>query len=507
MWLHILKKDLKLHWPYIAAVLALKVVAAWTILKMGIFAEPTMLLLLPGLIDLLAFPAVAGLAIIVAVQSDPIVSNNNDWLIRPIRRSDLALDKLAFAALVTLLPTFVFDLGVGLVHGLDALPAIGASAYMALIIFIGVGLPALAVGAITASWLQAAGIVFAVFLIWIAGFIMANGEMADLGNLLIQLALLAILVIGGALILGLQYGRRNTATSRGVFAVATICAIAVMFTPRIAGYLILRVIDDGKVATTSPIRLSFDDQSKAQVIGKAQQFVGPVIYVPLKVAIDPNRIVTINRVILSIAGGDGKPLYSDTISLASGYPPHQVSNLLGDTFDGASNGHKSNYQAIELPSDVFAKFKNTPGRLSLIYLLSSYAPAATIKATLPFGVPQKVAGFGVCETRLNPVNDQVVDLNCFRATNSSKCIAATVLDPAGASIGAPQTRCSTTSTQWGLNTAALTGPGQLVVELPAANGAGIRPLALTTYKVASHFTQTVVLPQVRLADLTGSAGS
>jgi hypothetical protein len=71
MWLHILKKDLKLHWPYIAAVLALKVVAAWTILKMGIFAEPTMLLLLPGLIDLLAFPAVAGLAIIVADPANP----------------------------------------------------------------------------------------------------------------------------------------------------------------------------------------------------------------------------------------------------------------------------------------------------------------------------------------------------------------------------------------------------------------------------------------------------
>jgi hypothetical protein len=243
------------------------------------------------------------------------------------------------------------------------------------------------------------------------------------------------------------------------------------------------------------------------VIGKAQQFMGSVIYVPLKVAVDPNRIVTINNVILSIASDDGKPLFLDTISLASGHPLRQVSNVLGGIFDGASNGHKSNYQAVNLPSDVFAKFKNTPGRLSLIYLLSSYAPATTIKATLPFGVPQKVAGFGVCETRLNPVNDQVVDLYCFPATNSSKCIAATVLDPAGASIGAPQTRCSTTSTQWGLNTAALTGPGQLVVELPAANGAGIRPLALTTYKVASHFTQTVVLPRVRLTDLTGSAGS
>jgi hypothetical protein len=473
MWLHILKKDLRLHWPYVAAVLALKIAAVWIILHMGIFAEPLELVLLHTFSDL-AFAVVAGFAIIVVVQSDPVVSNNDDWLIRPIRRSDLALDKIAFAALVTFLPTFVFDLGVGLIHGLDTQPAISASAYTALVMFIGVGLPALAVGTITASWSQAAGIVFAIFLIWIAGF---------------------------------KYSRRNTTTSRGVLALATICAITVMFTPTLAGHLILRFTDYGKVTTGGPIRLSFDDQSKAEVIGKAQQLGDPVIYVPLKVVVDPNRIVTINRVILSIASNDGKPLYSGIISVASAYPPHQVSNLLGNTFDGTSNGHKSNYQAVNLPSDVFAKFKNTPGRLTLTYLLNSYAPVATVKAALPFGAPQKVAGFGVCETRLNPANDQVVDLYCFPATNSSKCIAASALDPAGASIGAPQTRCWATSTRWGLNTAALTDPGQFVVQLPTADGAGIRPLTLTSYRAAGRFIQTVVLPQVRLTDLQRSAGS
>ena len=141
MWLHILKKDLKMHWPYVAAVMALKVVAAWTILQLGIFPGPPQLVLMHAFIDL-ACAGVAALAIIVVVQSDPVVSNNDDWLIRPIRRSDLALDKIAFAALVTFLPTFVFDLGVGLIHGLDTQPAISASAYTALVIFIGVGLPA-----------------------------------------------------------------------------------------------------------------------------------------------------------------------------------------------------------------------------------------------------------------------------------------------------------------------------------------------------------------------------
>jgi hypothetical protein len=505
MWLHILKKDLKLHWPYVAAVLALKVAALWMILKMGIFADSPILMTLNAFNDL-AFAGVAGFAVIVVVQSDPLVSNTHDWLIRPIRRSDLALEKIAFAALVILLPTFIFDLGIGLMHGLDVLPAIGAAAYTALVTFIGVGLPALAVGTITASRTQAAGIFLVIFLTWIAASLTINYQTTALSSWPVHLAFLAILVIAAALVLGLQYGGRNTAISRGVFAVATICAIAVMFTPRATDYQIQRMLDEGKVAATGPIRLSFDDQSNVKMIGNAARYMLSFVFVPLKVVVDPDRIVTINRVDVSIAGGDGKPLYRGSIPFVSSKPPHPLGDILGDTFDGASNGHKLNYQAVNLPRDVLAKFKNAPGRLSLTYQLSAYAPAATIKATLPLGVPQKIAGFGVCETRLDPVKDRVVDLYCFPATDSSNCISATVLDLAGASIGAPQTRCSTTSTQWRLNTTALTDAGQLVIAFPAANSAAIRSLALTTYKVASHFTQTVVLPQVRLTDLTGSAG-
>jgi len=506
MWLHILKKDLRLHWPYVAAVIALKVVAVWTILQMGIFADPLQLLSLKALIDL-AFAVAAGIAVIVAVQSDPLVSSNDDWLIRPIRRSDLALDKIVFAAFVTLLPTFVFDLGVGLMHRLDALPAIGAAAYAALVTFIGVGLPALAVGTITASWRQAAGIIFVIFLTWIVGSSTINYQTAALSSWPVQLAFQTILVIAAALVLGLQYGRRNTAISRRVFAVATICAVAVTFMPRTTGYQIQHMVDDGKVAATGPIRLSFDDQPNAKVIGKASQYMLSFIFVPLKVVVDPDRIVTINHVDVSIASGDGKPLYRGTILLPSSNPPHQVISILGNIFDGASNGHNPNYQAVNLPRDVFAKLKNAPGRLSLTYQLSAYAPAATTKATLPLGVPQKVAGFGICETRLNPDKAQVVDLYCIPATDSSNCISATVLDLAGASIGAPQTSCSMTSTQWGLNTKALTDPGQFVMDFPATSGAAIRPLTLTTYRIASHFTQTVVVPQVRLTDLTGSTRS
>jgi hypothetical protein len=505
MWLHILKKDLRLHWPYLAAVWALKIASVWMILRMGIFAQPLQLMLPHALLDL-AFAGVAAFTIVVVVQSDPIVSTNDDWLIRPIRRRDLALEKVAFAALVILLPTFVFDLGVGLVHGLNVLPAIGAAAYTSLFAFISFGLPALAVGTITANWHQAAGIVFAILISWVVCIMISDGGIADVAGWPLKFVIQIIFVIATVVVLTLQYGRRKTTMSRGVFAVAAMCAFAILFMPRLAAYQSQLVADDSKVARTGPIRLAFDDKPRMKLIGKTSQPMLPVIFVPLKVTVDPDRIVTINNIDISIAGDDGKPLYRNTISIFSGYPPQRVSNVLGDTFDVASNGHKTNFQAVDFPADVFSKLKNTPGRLSLTYHLSAYAPATTIKASLPLGTPQKVPGFGVCAKRLNPIDDQVVELYCFPATDSPNCIAATVLDLAGASIGTPETRCSTTSTQWSPNTKALTDPGQLVLALPAATGAGILPLSLTTYKVASHFTQTVALPQVRLADLTASAG-
>jgi len=508
MWLHILKKDLRLHWLYVAAVIAVKVTAVWLILQIGILAiaEPVRFTL--SAFSELAFAGVAGLAIIVVVQSDPVISNNDDWLIRPIHRRDLALAKIVFAALVTLVPAFVFNLAVGLRHGVDVRPAIGAAADTALVTFISIGLPALAVATITASWLQAVGIVFVIFLTWIASTLMIDYQPAAIDSWPVALALQVILVIATALILGLQYGRRNAATARGVFAVAALCALAVTVTPRTIDDQIRHIVDDGKVAATGPIRLSYRDRPNATVIGTiAPQHGIAVILIPLNVMVDPDRVVAVNHIDVSIASGDGKPLYRGAVSLLSSYAPIQFSQFLSDTLDGASNGQQERYQAVNLPRDIFAKLKSAPASMSLTYQLSAYAPVATANATLTLGVAQKVAGFGTCETQLNAVKKQAVDLFCIPATNSSNCLSARVLDPTGASMGAQQTRCSTTTTLWGLNTKALTAPGQFVMELPAASGAATRPLTLTAYRVTRHFTQTVVVPQVKLTDITGSAGS
>lgn len=510
MWLHILKKDLRLHWPLVAAVVAVKIAAVWMVLKLGIFGLPgdalSSQLLLLNPFSGLAFAGVAYFAIVTVVQSDPIVSNNDDWLVRPIRRSDLALAKIAFAALVTLVPTFVFDLGVGLMHGLDVRPTIGAAAYTALVIFIDVGLPALAIGTMTANRLQAAGILLVVFLIWIACATNIDYPTAPLDAWPVQLALQAIFIIAAALVLSLQYGRRNTAISRCIFTLATLCAIAVVVgTPTTIEYQIQQLIDGDTVTATGPIRLSFYDETNAKVIGKIfPPYGAAAIFVPLKMTLDPDRIVAINYVDVNIASGDGKPLYRGTMTLSSNGQPNPAGDFLANTFDSASNRQKWNYRAIKLPPDVFAELKKAPARLSLTYQLSAYAPAAPTQTNLPLGVQKKIAGFGVCETRLDPVKDQVVDLFCIPATDSSNCISAQVFDPAGVSIGKPQTRCSTTSTPWGLNTKALTDAGQFVMELPAASGAATRPLTLTAYRVTSHFTQTVVVPQVKLTDLTSA---
>jgi hypothetical protein len=99
----------------------------------------------------------AGFFLLTAlVQGDPIPSDRADWLIRPIRRRDLLLAKLAFVALVFLLPMITVDLLVPFGLGFDAQRVVGAAFGHALSIFFGLILPTMALAAATSNMAQCA---------------------------------------------------------------------------------------------------------------------------------------------------------------------------------------------------------------------------------------------------------------------------------------------------------------------------------------------------------------
>jgi hypothetical protein len=170
MIVHILKKDLKLVWPALVAVVALKFAAAWAFMQMGIFNEQPNLRLLHGLIDS-GCSLATGLAIVWALQSEPIVSDNADWLTRPVGRIHLVLAKAFLTLIATFVPVFAANLMVGLWQGLPFADGLARSIQSAIGAFFTLGLPAMALGAITTSRIQAVGVVGAMLVVLVVALV------------------------------------------------------------------------------------------------------------------------------------------------------------------------------------------------------------------------------------------------------------------------------------------------------------------------------------------------
>ena len=95
---HIFRKDWKLQWKHFLAVAAIQFLPAIIRVKLGLFGEdPTLEYLLAPLGYIVL---ASSLLTVVIVQQDSIPSSREDWLTRPVRRSDLLLAKLLFAVVL-----------------------------------------------------------------------------------------------------------------------------------------------------------------------------------------------------------------------------------------------------------------------------------------------------------------------------------------------------------------------------------------------------------------------
>src|SRR6266576_4512729 len=89
---HIFKKDWKLLWVFVIAVASLHWISTFIMFKLGLFMEDAMLEMLGQVVPSLAFFASMFLiAAIVHVEAIPGV--RQDWLVRPIRRGKLLLER------------------------------------------------------------------------------------------------------------------------------------------------------------------------------------------------------------------------------------------------------------------------------------------------------------------------------------------------------------------------------------------------------------------------------
>jgi hypothetical protein len=230
----VFRKDWALLWPLAVLVTLIQAALEWATYKFGFFgvspfAREILRLLTPAWLI-----GVVALAVVV-VHEDTIPGVDQDWLIRPVSRTDLLLAKLLFVAVTVCVPMVVVNVADELALGFPFVPSLGDAVYKEFYLFVCLLVPAAALASATRNAVElivlVAGLVLVyVVTIWITAsmFGLDRCPTCDTSVYWIQSLLQHLgILVGSATVLGLQYYRRRTLFSRWALAAGVVLLVIV----------------------------------------------------------------------------------------------------------------------------------------------------------------------------------------------------------------------------------------------------------------------------------------
>jgi hypothetical protein len=508
---HIFKKDWKLLWPFVVGVAMLWWLTAYIFFWIGFSFQASPMLTMLGRFAYVPFMASIFLVVAIA-QLDQIPGARQDWLIRPIKRRDLLLEKLLFATVSVVSPIFAANLFQGLADGFPLRSILSSSVWGAVFAFAVLVLPFLALGIVTQSMTEAfvwaAGCACAIGLLVTASSFFngyAHGTLVTVGysgigwiglvtQLLIEMA-------GVALILWLQYFRRRTAMSRFL----ALSFIFVMLTAQFLPWKLAFAFEQrfsSQPGAAANISLRFDSSRGKFVLpsGSASRLqYEPYTALPETDVYLPLRITSV---------GDDEALLSDWIDV-------RARNARGNVlFHTSGNGLKvygddpdpsRTYQQLRVPVSLVSapqtEALQAEYSLTLFRLTKAYSvPAVNGSEHLP--------GAGWCRTQIR--GRSAVRLECMQATKAPMCMT---LFLENARSGARNSMASSCSPNYGLSRTALPDAIQTYgLSIPFRDPSGLAKypvdgsqlaesrVVIRLYEPVDHFTRTLTIPNIRLGD-------
>jgi hypothetical protein len=522
---HIFRKDARLLWPAAALVVALNICAA---IPRYLMDHGTRTVQLEILSDLLSALTLLGamVVVVVAIHQDPIPGVRQDWLARPIRRRDLAFAKVLFVLLMVQLPFWVVDVGIALVDGF-ALPAAGAAAATRNIgILCEFALPAMMIGAVTRTFVEAFTVSAVALVVYIALFLVGLSMMLNIKATVTETgaawmfsgAFELAALIGTVLILGLQYSGRRTVLARSLVGVGGALVIAVAFMPwRVAFALQTRLSPEPGAARR--IAVDFDPQAGPyhMPVGAAPGLTQALL-LPLRFSDLPaNSVVLMDLADVRITGLDGTTLYRNKSNISVdglGSMRDAQFNVLTGANDGAVHVI---YQRIYLPTAVFGLLINRQVRMSVDYSLTLFGTSNTF-AVPARGAREQLPGLGRCATGVDAEGDDIA-IGCLSTTRQATCYSAYLENPA-AGLRNPEVHgCMPDYSPPWVNQFWPDAIHRVGGEVQFFDRSGMvhfpvdgsmladAKLMITTYEPSEHFTRHIDTPVVRLADLVAIAAS
>jgi hypothetical protein len=468
--LRIVQKDWRLLWPMVALVSAIQVGLEWAVFSSGLFGEDPAAAALLRPLTLAWFVATAGLTAAV-VHQDAIPGVDQDWLIRPLRRTQLLLAKLGFVAVSIGLPMFASNLADALASGFPWLPSIKAVLFKELFVFACFIVPVLALASLTRQMSElimlgvALVVAFAVSL-GVSGFAFGTGwcPTCSSGTAWMQHMLQHLgVLLGAGIILWLQYYRRSTDLSR---ALAVVGAVGLVFAQlpwniafaiehRIAGLdtaeagVNLQLAPDTDLPSAAAAGVAAGpagvrpmgaaspgarDSTRALLNGRvdpAMQYLqrrarsrdaSVAIELPLRTSgISADELLLADRSEIRLFDSDRRLMFRTDTAGA-------LAILLTPVRGRSGAAPQVSYQSLDIPGKIYRQAASG-AQLQLDYSLTLMKPAATYKLDALAGELQ-APQIGRCATM---ADRDAVYLRCKSIAQPPFCYSATLYGPDGRS--------------------------------------------------------------------------
>jgi hypothetical protein len=522
----IFRKDFKLLWPLAVSVLVCAVALIVLAGRQDSGGPNTQIVI--GLLTP-AFVIGGALLIVLAVQLEPLAGVGQDWLARPIRRSNLLCAKLLFVLLMIHVPLVLAGLAQGVWEGFPPGPSLVSAAARNLAALLLLSLPILALGALTRNLTQAIVGSLVLAIVCIVTLVVVGSVLFRIMNVprigpttpgsgvtwVWETLSLAVLQATVAAVLALLYAKRAVLTARVVFCGGlSVCALVLVlpFGPAFAFQMWLSPQPTGQ----SEVSVAFDpalarEQSQQRAAGVANALTddAATVVFPLRYAgVPPGTVVNVEHSQIRIVDESGK-----TLLRRAGYPFPPM-DLLGPHFPSiAASGALLRQEYLLMPAELYRQFSDRPVRLEIeqFMTLLRLRTVATLSAA---GGDERVAGVGRCTTRLDR-SGTGIEARCSAAGELPPCMSMMLALPGGAQN--PQSlQCNLDYAPWRTNPW-LGALSQVAARLPFTDPTGHVRYAVdasqlhdarvvfTVYEPSAHFVRHVEVPQTRLRDLAISA--
>lgn len=414
---HIFKKDLELMWKPILAVACIQVAFVVIQLRLESVNDSAVLQQLSQVLLWLWLMASAILTIAV-VHQDAVPSTKQDWLTRPVGRIDLLVEKILFVFLMVQGPSIVTDLVQGFVNGFATWQTIGATLARAIIVFLALTLPALALGSVTEGVTEAVVLVmvavFGVFAFTMIAIGVAGGyghqfdptDFTGEGWLTNAIRFL-FLFIGGGFALLFQYQARKTKQTRILLGSTLLVLLFSQFIPWKPVFAMQKAFSPAPALGNSVAMIwqmqPDADRQVAHSLGRTENR----LFIPLSViGLPTDTLLKADKSEVSISDQHGARLYVGT----------------GEDVEIRNDPGKQSLsykQTIQVPPHVFQALEHQAVSVNITYsmtlfkLQSSYALRATEDN-------QRMPGWGLCHSRINE-NETAIEVSCIQIGKGPTC--------------------------------------------------------------------------------------